>query len=116
MSTSKIQQATVWGIRSGQPYFDASLMFRAGYVGIGWSDAGDLNSLPADADVFRDHLERTHQAYTDITARRFAVGAKSLYRFIHVFTYYRRMITSYTMTSQQIPFILVLRLARIISI
>lgn len=74
----------VWGIRSGGEYFDASSVFKSGYIGIGWSDLGDLSKLPADQSDIKKHLMVTHQKHPDITLHRFEQGAGALYRFKYV--------------------------------
>lgn len=77
--------STVWGIRSGGHYFDASGLFtQQEYIGVGWSDVGYLNNLPADVRSIKAHLMRTHAKYSDITPRRFAHGASTLYNLRYV--------------------------------
>ena len=74
----------VWGIRSGEQYFDATELFiRQSYVGIGWSAAGELLGIGPNQQKIRTHLEETHTHDSSITARRFALGGGDLYRFLY---------------------------------
>ncbi len=81
----KNKQQRVWGIRSGEQYFDAADLFtHQNYVGIGWSAAGGLHDIEVNQQKIRQHLEQTHKHDASITPRRFALGAGDLYRFLYV--------------------------------
>lgn len=50
------------------------------YVGIGWGKAGDLSTLPADREAFKNALSLHHPGAKEGTIR---VWAGTMYRFIH---------------------------------
>ncbi len=78
------EHSRVWGIRSGEHHFDGDALFtRRNYIGVGWSDAGDLMDIPADREAIKAHLYRTHGKYPSVTDRMISTGCGTLLRFAH---------------------------------
>lgn len=71
---------TFWGIRAGRTGDAESLFFKEKLVALGWHEAGDLSSLKADRDAFK---ERVIQCYPDIKPGAIPNHAGQLFRFIH---------------------------------
>ena len=69
---------TLWGVH--MPANHGTAPIDNGYIGIGWTDMGDLSPLPADREAFKTKLAAT---YPQKKKGAIPVDAGTLYRFVH---------------------------------
>jgi len=77
---SAAREQTVWGIHAGRTGDADSLFLKSGVVALGWTKIGDLLSLPADREAFKESVAR---AYPEKKPGYVPVAAGELFRFVH---------------------------------
>lgn len=70
----------VWGIHAGRTGDADHLFLKQGFIAIGWDAMGDLSSLPADREAFK---QRYVQAYPDAKKGGIATVSGVPFRFLH---------------------------------
>lgn len=73
------ENPTVWGVHMGVHV--GTLPVEQNYIGIGWSELGDLSQIEADRDAFKVALQKK-QPNSSIASIRTQVA--TIYRFLHV--------------------------------
>jgi restriction system protein len=73
-------ETTVWGIHAGAAGEADDLFLKRNCIAIGWPKAGDLSSLPADQEAFK---QRVASAYTERAPGAIPIYAGVLRRFVH---------------------------------
>jgi len=69
----------IWGIHAGRTG-DADALFKQGWVAVSWHQAGDLSTLPADREAFK---QRYAQTYPNAKPGAIPTSGGQLYRFVH---------------------------------
>jgi len=69
---------TLWGLHMAE--IEQNLPIKENFIGIGWSEMGDLSSLPKEREAFK---ERLTEEYPDAKTGAIPVWAGVLYRFVH---------------------------------
>ena len=74
------KDSTLWGIHGGKAGAADSLFLKGGCIAIGWAKMGDLGSLKADREAFKQKVAEVH---ADIKAGAIPNCAGQLFRFVH---------------------------------
>ena len=69
---------TVWGLHMAE--IDAAAPIKAGFIGIGWAEMGDLSRLSHNRDAFK---ARFAKIYPNVKPGAVPVQAGVLFRFVH---------------------------------
>ncbi len=77
---SKNQDVTIWGIHAGRKGEADNLFLRKNCIAIGWVKMGNLGSLKADREMFKEAVAK---AYPDRKPGAVPVDAGQLVRFVH---------------------------------
>lgn len=71
-------EQVLWGIHCGHK--GDSQFLQQGFIGVGWSDLGDLRGLDATRDAFKKAVA---EAYPDSKPGKIVNSASQLFRFVH---------------------------------
>ena len=75
-----MSEQTFWGIHAGKTGDADTLFLKKNFVAVGWIKIGDLSSLKAEREAFK---ERVAEAYPDKKPGAIANNAGQLFRFVH---------------------------------
>lgn len=73
-------ERTIWGIHAGRAGEADTLFLEHNVIALGWTEMGDLSSLPADRDAFR---KRWAQVKPGLKERYYTTSAGQIFRFVH---------------------------------
>jgi restriction system protein len=73
-------EKTLWGIHAGRTGDAYMLFLKHNVIALGWPKMGDLSSLPADREAFRNRLM---EAEPGLREKQNIAGASQLFRFVH---------------------------------
>jgi len=73
-------EKTLWGIHAGRMGDADTLFLKHNVIALGWAEMGDLSSLPAERDAFRN---RWMEAKPGLREKQYIVGASQIFRFVH---------------------------------
>ncbi|RYG39293.1 MAG: restriction endonuclease [Burkholderiales bacterium] len=71
---------TIWGIHAGRTGAADALFLQQGFIALGWDEMGDLKSLPATRDAFKQCYS---SAYPDAKPGALATVSGMPFRFLH---------------------------------
>jgi restriction system protein len=74
------KERTIWGIHAGKTGSADNLFLRKKFIAIGWSKCGDLGSLPANREAYKELIVK---GYPDKKPGAIPNNAGQLYRFVH---------------------------------
>ena len=73
-------EKTLWGIHAGRTGDADTLFLKHNVIALGWAEMGDLSSLPADRDAFRNRWMATKPGLRE---KQYIIGAGQIFRFVH---------------------------------
>jgi restriction system protein len=77
------QEAVIWGIRAGSTGQADDLFLRHKYIALGWDEMGDLGSIGANLEAFKDKVRACYPHKAAEKPGMVPNNAGQLFRFVH---------------------------------
>lgn len=77
------QEPTLWGIHAGRTGDADSLFLKQNVISLGWHQMGDLNTLPAAREAFKERYAEVYAEAAKAKPGTVPTSAGQLFRFVH---------------------------------